>query len=423
MMEVIKMRKLNKHFWIFGSFFYLYFFIWAACLPFLSLWLTEVVGLNSTKTGIVFSAMSIAAICYQPFFGIVSDKLGLKKNLIWIFIVLLVFIAPFFIFVYQPLLQTNVIVGSLIGGVYLGAVFNGGVGAIEAYIEKVSHSSSFEYGRVRMFGCLGAATGTFLTGQLFNSNPNAVFWISSITAVILALVFYFVKMDVTDPHTTRNVSTSSNPKVSTLSIFRDKKFWFLVLYVMGVGCIYDVYDQQFSVFFTHFFATPEKGTEVFGNLYTVQIFMEAIVMLLAPFIIKKIGAKNALLYAGCIMSIRIIGSGLADGPVAISLLKLMHALEVPILLVAIFKYISANFDMRMSATIYLIGFQFSKQVGSIFLSTIVGNMYDTVGFKSAYLLLGTIALVFTIISFFTLSSHKSLNVHETPLQKVQKDSA
>ncbi|MDC0705986.1 MFS transporter [Priestia sp. AB] len=417
------MRKLNKNFWIFGSFFYLYFFIWAACLPFLSLWLTEVVGLNSTKTGIVFSAMSIAAICYQPFFGIVSDKLGLKKNLIWIFIVLLMFIAPFFIFVYQSLLQTNIIIGSLIGGVYLGAVFNGGVGAIEAYIEKVSHSSSFEYGRVRMFGCLGAATSTFLTGQLFNSNPNAIFWISSVTAVILALVFYLAKMEGAHSHSAGNLSTPSAPKKGTLSIFKDKKFWFFVLYVLGVGCIYDVYDQQFSVFFTHFFETPEEGTEVFGNLYTLQIFMEAIVMVLAPFIIRKIGAKNALLYAGCIMSIRIIGSGLADGPVAISVLKLMHALEVPILLVAVFKYISANFDMRASATIYLIGFQFSKQLGAIFLSTIVGNMYDTVGFKSAYLLLGTIALVFTIISFFTLSSHKSPDIHATTLKKVQKDSA
>lgn len=117
------------------------------------------------------------------------------------------------------------------------------------------------------------------------------------------------------------------------------------------------------------------------------------------------------------MSFRILGSGIADGPIFISLLKLMHAIEVPILLVAVFKFISANFDMRLSATIYLIGFQFSKQVGSIFLSTIAGNMYDTVGFKSAYLLLGSIALIFTILSMFTLpnktekkASVKSLNV-------------
>lgn len=411
------MRKLNKNFWIFGAFFFLYFFIWAACTPFLSLWLKEVGGLNSTKTGIIFSAMSIAAICYQPFFGVISDKLGLKKNLLWIFIVLLVFIAPFFIYVFPPLLKTNIILASLIGGAYLGAVFNGGVGAIEAYIEKVSHVNSFEYGQVRMFGCIGAASSTYVTGQLFNSNPDLIFWISSIMALLLAGVFAFAKMGDSSSEVINNENARPTSKESTLSIFLNKKFWFFVIYVVGVGCIYDVYDQQFAVFFTRFFATPEEGTEVFGNLYTLQIFMEAIIMLLAPFIINKIGAKNALLYAGFIMSLRILGSGFADGPLAISLLKLMHAIEVPILLVAVFKYISANFDMRLSATIYLIGFQFSKQIGSIFLSTIVGNMYDTVGFKSAYLLLGAIALLFTIVSIFTLSNNKKFVMENVSVRK------
>lgn len=417
------MKKLNNNFWIFGAFFYLYFFIWAACLPFLSLWLTDVVGLSSTKTGIVFSAMSIAAICYQPFFGIISDKLGLKRNLLWVFVILLVFIAPFYIYIFAPLLQVNIIVGSLIGGAYLGAVFNGGVGAIEAYIEKASHVNSFEYGRVRMFGCLGAATSTFVTGQLFTSDPTIIFWISSIVAVVLAFVLFFVKTDNVHSNSIDPQKEEPITIAATLSIFKNKKFWFFMLYVLGVGCIYDVYDQQFAVFFTQFFETPEKGTEVFGNLYTLQIFMEAIIMVLAPFIINKIGAKNALLYAGFIMSIRIIGSGLADGYVAISILKLLHALEVPILLVAVFKYIFANFDVRLSATIYLIGFQFSKQVGAIFLSAIVGNMYDTVGFKSAYLLLGMVALTFTVISIFTLSSNKTLNVNEVMLDSHKPKSA
>src|SRR5699024_10651062 len=115
-------------------------------------------------------------------------------------------------------------------------------------------------------------------------------------------------------------------------------------------------------------------------------------MVSAPFIIRKMGAKNALIYAGFIMSFRILGSSFADGPIAISILKLLHAAEVPILLVGVFKYISANFDMRLSATIYIIGFQFSKQVGAIFLSTIAGSMYDTLGFEGAYLLLGSVAL-------------------------------
>ncbi|WIV19181.1 MFS transporter [Paenibacillus polygoni] len=409
------MKTLNKNYWLFGCFFLLYFFVWAACNMFLSLWLSQVGGLSSTSTGIVFSAISIAAICYQPFFGIISDRLGLKKNLLWVFVGLLVLIGPFFVYLFPALLKTNIILAAIVGGAYLGAVFNGGVGVIEAYIEKVSHVNDFEYGRVRVFGNIGAAISTFVTGHLFATNPNIIFWICSIAAILLALVLSFAKMSGNKAEALYNGDQPSAPKVSTVSLFKNRKFWFFVIYVLGVGCIYDVYDQQFPVYFTQFFSSEGQGTEVFGNLVTLQVFLEAIVMILAPFIINKFGAKQALIYAGFIMSFRILGSSIADGPVAISLLKLMHAAEVPILLVGVFKYISANFDMRLSATIYLIGFQFSKQVGAIFLSTIAGNMYDTVGFKSAYLLLGTVAFVFTLISIFTLSGEKRAKLGEVSL--------
>ncbi|MGG3643340.1 MFS transporter [Bacillus gobiensis] len=399
---MILLGKLSKDFWLFGSFFYLYYFIWAVCTTFFSLWLTNKMGLTSTEAGIVFSAVAIAAMCFQPFFGIISDKLGFKKNLMWVFIALLVFIAPFFIYIFPFLLQSNIFLGAIIGGAYLGACFNGGCGAIEAYIEKVSRVKSFEYGQVRMFGSLGAATAVFITGRLFSTDPNLLYWISSLAAVVLAIVFALTKITNNNEMKKTEIQEATSKK-SILETFKNRKFWFLIIYVVGVGCIYEVFDQQFPVYFTQFFSSPSEGAGVFGNLLTIQTFMEACVMIIAPFFIIKIGAKNALIYCGCIMSIRIIGSGFADDAVVIILLKLMHALEVPILLVAIFKYINEHFNAELSATIYLIAFQFSKQIGATFLSAIAGNMYDTVGFKDAYLLLGFIALFFTIISVFTLS--------------------
>lgn len=82
----------NKNFWIFGSYFFLYFFIMATCFPFLPIWLSEVIGLNKLETGIVFSSLSFFAIVFQPILGMISDKLGLKKNLVWIISIALVFL-------------------------------------------------------------------------------------------------------------------------------------------------------------------------------------------------------------------------------------------------------------------------------------------------------------------------------------------
>ena len=38
-----------------------------------------------------------------------------------------------------------------------------------------------------------------------------------------------------------------------------------------------------------------------------------------------------------------------EGPLLISITKLLHAVELPVLLVAIFKYNSLNFDKRLSS--------------------------------------------------------------------------
>ncbi len=49
---------------------------------------------------------------------------------------MLVMFAPFFIFIFGPLLQYNILVGSIVGGIYLGFCFNAGAPAVEAFIEK-----------------------------------------------------------------------------------------------------------------------------------------------------------------------------------------------------------------------------------------------------------------------------------------------
>lgn len=67
------------------------------------------------------------------------------------------------------------------------------------------------------------------------------------------------------------------------------------------------------------------------------------------------------------MAARMIGSSFATTAAEVVALKMLHALEVPFLLVGAFKYITGVFDVRLSATIYLVGFQFAKQVAAIFL--------------------------------------------------------
>jgi OHS family lactose permease-like MFS transporter len=92
------------------------------------------------------------------------------------------------------------------------------------------------------------------------------------------------------------------------------------------------------------------------------------------------------LLAGAIMSVRIVGSSFATPALEVVILKTLHMFEV-----------------RFSATIYLVCFCFFKQLAMIFMSIFAGNMYESIGFQGACLVLGLVALGFTLLSAFTLS--------------------
>lgn len=404
------MSKSKVVYFKLSAYFFFFFVTWSASYSLFSIWLGQEINLSGADTGVVFSVNAIFALCMQPIYGYISDKIGLKKSILTFISILLIFVGPFYIYVYGPLLKYNTILGAVVGGIYLGTAFLAGVGAIESYVEKIGRKYNFEYGRSRMWGSLGWAAATFFAGQLFNINPNINFWIASISAIILFFIILSISIEMSDEDVEK--AQSVNIKDVCL-LFKLKEVWFFILYVIGVTCFYNVYDQQFPLYYSSMFSTKELGNQIFGYLNSFQVFLEAAMMFIAPFIVNKISAKKGLILAGLLMSFRIIGSGLATEPILISCMKLLHAVELPIMLIVVFKYLAANFDNRLSSILYLVGYQFASQVGATVLSPIIGRFYDTVGFSSTYIIMGCIVLVFTLISMITLASSKKENLITT----------
>lgn len=386
--------------------FFSFFLCWSFSFSLFPIWLNQHIGLSGEKIGIIFSCNAIAALFVMPCYGYLQDKLGLRKHLLIFIAFLLVTVGPFFIFVYSPLLLSHFYLAALLGGLFFAVAFGAAIGVLECYVERVARTSGFEFGRARMWGSLGWATATFCAGYLFNKGPDINFWLASLSAcVFIALIFSFKPSQahlLLEKNNNKQAEKFNLKLISSLLFMRE--FWAFVIFVMGVTCVYSVYDQQFSVYFASMFENRQEGNAMYGYLNSFQVFLEAGGMFLAPFLVIKIGAKNSLIVSGLIMAIRMIGSGFADDTITISLMKLLHAVELPIMLVAIFKYITQTFDARMSATLYIVGFQFSTQITASGLSIFAGMMYDNLGFPLSYKILGAIVLFFTIISYFLLSS-------------------
>lgn len=385
----------NRNYIAFSAVSFCHLFAWASAMSFFAIWLGQHLGIGAAKVGLLYSANMLVALVMQPVLGFISDKIGLKKILLLIIFFVLVMIGPFFIYVYGPLLISNFYLGAVLGGIYLGFVFNAGYGVIDSYLNKIAIKYKFEYGRARMWGSAGWAVATYVTGLFMNINPNLAFWCASIAALVAVIFISMAKVEITswDMKNAESVSLKD-----ALCLLKNKDILYLLFFMLGVGCVYDVYDQQFGVYFVSQFSSSEEGNLWFGNLGALQTLFEAVFLFAAPVIANKLGAKRTLILAGTIMAFRIIGSSFEWGPLWIGAIKCIHSFEKPLFLVGQFKYISKNFDLRLSSSIYL-GCMCTSSICGSFLSPFFGHLYETIGFSQAYLYIGVVAGICTMISY------------------------
>lgn len=400
------MKKRPSHSYMLLSALLFFFFVtWSSSSSLLSIWLHQEVGLKASETGIIFSVLSLSALFAQVCYGFIQDRLGLRKHLLWYITALLILSGPAYL-LFSYLLSINILLGSVFGGLFIGLTFNGGIGVLESYTERVARQSTFEFGRARMWGSLGWAVATFFAGLLFNINPDLNFLVASCSGIIFFCLLARLKVAALASMEKLEIGAKKVSLEDALNLLTLPRFWALILFVIGT-CIYGVYDQQFPVYFSSQFPSLREGNEMFGYLNSFQVFLEAAGMFCAPWLVNRIGAKNGLILAGMVMATRMIASGLVEGPLLISITKLLHAAELPILLVAIFKYNSLNFDKRLSSTIYLVGFSCTSSIIGIVLSPLAGLSYEKFGFAQSYLIMGIMVFCTTFISIFLLRSNKS----------------
>lgn len=404
--------KTKKNFWGFPFSHFSYFFIWAIVNGYLTLWMEKVAHMNGTQSGLVFSMMAGISLLFQPIFGVLSDKLLFKKNLILLIAVVGIFIGPYFQWVFLPILHINAFLVALVTGTFLSFILNGGVSVIEQYVQRASLANGFEYSHSRVGGSVAGVVASLVAGRIFLWKPNSIFWACSIAAVILTLLLIFSDKINMDNAAAAGDDSSSLDMKTVLSVFKIKNLWVLAIFYMGASALFDVFDQQFIIFFQTFFDTASQGTLVYSYMASAQTAIEFVLMFPMPWIINKIGSKNGLIIYGFLTCLRILGSALSPTWGMVVFFRLLAGLEMPLLLTSIMKYIAGAFDIRLYATVYALASNFAKQISVFIFSSVAGSMYDSIGYQQTYIIMGIVVFVITLFAAFFLKKEDPLQAGE-----------
>ncbi len=422
------MSNLKKYtanpFYMSNSLMILLFFTgWGIWWSFFQIWLTTKQGFSGTQVGTIYSFNSAITLILMFVYGSLQDKLGIKKNLLIFCVSCEVFLGPFFTWVYVPLLKSNFIVGALIGSIYLSVAFLAASPTFEALAERMSRRFGFEYGQARAWGSFGYAVAALIAGFMFTLNAYLIFWIGSVFSIVLLLVLLFVKPENDTAIVTKYESKSDNQDVNNspslleiLSVFKMPDLWKIVIFISMSWTFYTVFDQQmFPEFFTTFFGTETAGQQAYGVLNSLEVFLESIMMGIIPIMMRKTGVRKSLLIGLVIMVLRIGGCGLVTNPLGVSIIKLLHAPETAIFILAMFRYFTLHFDTRISTTLYMVGFQIAAQVGQIIFSTPFGLLHDKIGYQPTFLIVAGIVFISAIYAFFVLKKDDQ-DVYGQPLE-------
>lgn len=377
--------------------------------------------LNATQIGVIYTLIAVVALFCAPLFGVYQSMLGVSKRLLTIIGIGLAMGTPILGLLFVATAKLSFPLAALIAGLYFGTIFQSGVSTVESYCEQASRRLGFfEYGRVRLWAPLGCSTATMMSGVWLNINPYICFWVTSTCGLLFLLALWTLDTKPFD-HTQAAATSakSSSPLGDVASLMRNGTFWRLAGYLFIVSGGFMLFDQQYPIFFSELFDEREVGRQMAGTVMAAQMLIEVGCTIILPWIINRVGARNSLLLGGLIMGIRIFTISLTPYlPHESQIywagsLKLLQAIEIPLLVLAAFKYIAQHFDERVTATVFLVSFQCTQQFTTIALSSLLGMSYrSSLGYTGTYTIMGIVILAFTLLAAFMLARAPAFNRSE-----------
>lgn len=396
---------------------------WGIWWSFFQIWLTTEQKFTGSQVVIIYSCDSAVAMILMFAYGIIQDRLGLKRNLLYFLVGLEILLGPFFTWVYVPMLNANFYFGAVVGAIYLGAAYLAASPLYEAFVERYGRRYNYAYGQARAWGSFGYAISALCAGFLFTISPYLLYWCGTCVAALLMIVLLKCKPENNAELSKRYAITFSSttgavPSFKDMAhVFGMGDVWKIIIFVVMSWTFYTVFDQQmFPEFFTRFFDTPAQGQQAYGVLNSIEVFLEFFMMGIMPIVMYKIGIRRSVLLGMCIMVVRIGGCGLVTNPVGVGAIKLLHAPETAIYALAVFRYLTLHFDTRLSATIYMVAFQIAAQLGQIVFSTPLGTLRDSIGYQSTFLVISGIAFCAGTYAFFMLKKDDQ-DVNGQPLSE------
>ena len=345
-------------------------------------------GYSASQVSLLISVASLANMVTQPVIGNLTERFGMRP------VNMVLFGASCLaagLFVIAPNFAIIVIAYALIN-----LIMNG----VNPVVERMATSSPYSYGSVRMWGSIGFAAGTQLTGLLYDHIAPVAPYVAFIFAMLLAILGFWGTNPRVPEAEQANIENDGEP-VSTKDLLTNKLFlYYLVLQVLFAAVTGAAYS-----FCAAYLTNKGLDASLASTFLAVAALIEIPLLLFSSKFMDKIPNKVLLLGVFAMVVIEMVIYGL-NMPLPLIIVATFIGRHPPAIIniMTNMKVVNTIVDPRQQIT-GLALVKTCQSFGTIISNNIGGRIADAAGYPAMFMfLLAMIVVGLVGVVFFKVPS-------------------
>lgn len=349
-----------------------YYLSWAVFSALISVYLLGK-GFKASEVSLVVSTSFLTSMIFQPVIGMFSDRYDVKKvNFVLFALAGIGGLAFMF---------ASSLITITIGYSFVLTLING----TNPVMEKIASSSPYQYGKIRIWGTIGYATGSWLAGMIYQLiSPSAIF-ICFIITMILCII------GLLGTQTPSELGQNNEEKTKTSTLFHNYKY----LYYLIIAAIFQGITNMANTYIPAMFQNDGLKVSLVSTILSFAVLCEAPLVLFSHKFMDKLTNKRLLIIAYSMITIQFLCYALNVWLPLKVIITLITKHPSGMLFIMINLKIVSTLVPKEHQITALAFVQTLRNLSSIIFQNIAGQILDI----SSYQILFALSLIVIVVSF------------------------
>lgn len=355
------------------SYFLMYMFYYLSMALFsvlISVYLMDN-GYKASEVSLVVSCSFILSMITQPFIGNLCNRYD-KKKVNGLLLMVAGIFGIMFIFVH------NIYMIAIVYSAVL-AILNG----VNPIIERMATVSKHKYGLIRIWGTIGYASGSQVSGLIYRYISPEAMYLFFVVGMVLCVIGILGTKDV------KEIEQASKEKTSMKDVLFNKK----LLFYLVIVCIFYGITNVNSIYLPAMYQNNGLTVSQATTVIFAGTMMELPVILLSRFYMNKIGNKQLLMLSFLLLVVQFMTYAYIPNVVIQMIMTFLTKSVTTMAFIMInMKVIATIIDgtHQMSALSIVSTF---KSFSSIIFQAIAGYLIDLYSYQFFYSFLFVCAII------------------------------